>query len=268
MSKQAVYTHGHAASVLRSHSNRNIDNSAAYLAPELQPGLCLLDVGSGPGTITADFAKRLRQGEVTAVETTPDALALTQKECERQGVTNVVFSVGDAQALPFDDDSFDVVHAHQVLQHLGDPVQALREMRRVCKPGGVVACRDADYDGFIWYPASAALDEWRRLYKKAAYANGGEPNAGRFLLSWAQEAGFTQITPSSSTWCVATPAAREWWGGMWEKRILESRIADQLLDAGWASQGELQAISRAWGEWRDAADGWLSVPHGEILCRV
>src|ERR1700753_2142614 len=97
MSSNGVYTHGHAESVLRSHRTRTAQNSAAYLLPQLRPGLDLLDIGSGPGTIN-------------------------------------------------------VVHAHQVLQHVAGPVAALREMMRVCRPGGVVAARDADYRGFTWYP--------------------------------------------------------------------------------------------------------------------
>jgi hypothetical protein len=56
---RATYTHGHHESVLRSHAWRTVENSAAYLVPHLRPGLSLLDVGSGPGTITVDLAERL-----------------------------------------------------------------------------------------------------------------------------------------------------------------------------------------------------------------
>src|SRR5699024_5722885 len=205
-----IYTHGHHDSVLRSHSNRNIDNSAAYMAAWLQPGLSLLDVGSGPGTITADFAQRLAPGRVTALEINDDAVALTRAEIERQGLDNVTYRTGDVHDLPLADDCFNIVHAHQLLQHVGDPVQALCEMRRVCKPGGIVAVCDSDYAGFIWYPELPALDDWMRFYQQAARANGGEPNAGRYLLSWAQRAGFADITPSTSTWCLATPDKRQW----------------------------------------------------------
>lgn len=148
----SAYTHGHAESVLRSHRARTAANSAAYLLPHLQPGQRLLDVGAGPGTITADLARLVAPGRVTALETSDAVVALTREGVEASGVENVDYLAGDVHALDLPDDSFDVVHAHQVLQHLPDPVQALREMVRVCRPGGVVAVRDADYSAFTWYP--------------------------------------------------------------------------------------------------------------------
>ena len=66
------YTHGHAESVLRSHRTRTAENSAAYLLPQLRAGQRLLDVGSGPGTITVDLAERIAPGRVTALETTKE----------------------------------------------------------------------------------------------------------------------------------------------------------------------------------------------------
>jgi SAM-dependent methyltransferase len=171
-------------------------------------------------------------------------------------------------ALPFEDGSFDVVHAHQVLQHIGDPVRALREMRRVAKPGGLVAARDSDYAGFTWYPQLPLLDEWLDLYRAAARRNGGEPDAGRRLLSWARKAGFDQVVASSSTWCFATPEDREYWGGMWADRIVASDLARQLVREGAADDETLQAISAAWRQWVADGDGWISLLHAEILGAV
>lgn len=262
------YTHGHSAPVLRSHRTRTAENSAAYLLPELRPGQRLLDVGSGPGTITVDLAERIAPGRVTALETSEDALQLTRAEAERAGCSTIDFAVGDVHALDFPSDSFDVVHAHQVLQHVADPVGALREMIRVCKPGGVVAARDGDYSGFTWYPASPGLDRWLELYLAAARANGGEPDAGRRLLAWAHAAGSTDATASASVWCYATPESRAEWGGMWAERIVGSAIAEQLVDSQLASHDDLQEISQAWRDWAAAPDGWISVLHGEVLIRV
>ncbi|MGO2933410.1 class I SAM-dependent methyltransferase [Microbacterium sp.] len=262
----ATYTHGHHESVLRSHTNRTIANSAEYLRPHLHAGARLLDVGAGPGTITMDFAGRV--AHVTATEIGTAELALSQSLAAERGVQNVDFAVEDVHALSFADDSFDIVHTHQVLQHVADPVQALREMRRVTKPGGIVAARDADYAGFIWFPMLPELNEWLRLYREAARANGGEPDAGRRLLSWARAAGFEDVTATASTWCYATPAERAWWGGMWADRILESALARQLVDSAMATRRELEQISAAWRRWADDGDGWYIVPHGEIIARV
>ncbi|HEY3504913.1 MAG TPA: methyltransferase domain-containing protein [Actinocatenispora sp.] len=264
--KKTAYTHGHHESVLRSHRWRTAENSAAYLLPHLDPGQALLDVGCGPGTITADLAARVRT--VTALETTDDALSLARKEIGARGIGTVSYAVGDVHALDLPDGSFDVVHAHQVLQHVADPVRALREMRRVCAPGGVVAARDSDYAGFVWYPELPELTEWLALYRKLARANGGEPDAGRRMLSWARRAGFADVTATSSTWCFATPEDREWWGGMWADRIVHSAIARQAVDSGAATAADLARISAAWRSWAADPDGWISVVHGEILCRT
>lgn len=262
----ARYTHGHHESVLRSHNTRDISNSAEYLRPHLGPSTRLLDIGAGPGTITVDFARVV--GRVTATEIDDSALSLSRALAESRGITNIDFSIADVHALSFADAAFDVVHAHQVLQHVSDPVQALREMRRVTAPGGVVAARDADYAGFIWFPLLPELDRWLELYSAAARANGGEPDAGRRLLSWARQAGFDDVTATASTWCYATPEKRDWWGGMWADRIVESALARQLVSEELATAADLRAISDAWKQWADAEDAWYLVPHGEILCRV
>lgn len=262
----AIYTHGHHESVLRSHSSRDISNSAEYLRPHLTETARLLDVGAGPGSITVDLAGVV--SHVTAIEIDENALSLARGLAASRGLSNLDFAVEDVHALSFADDSFDIVHAHQVLQHVGDPVQALREMRRVTAPGGVVAARDADYAGFIWFPLLPELDHWLDLYRRAARANGGEPDAGRRLLAWARAAGFDDVTATTSTWTYATPEDRAWWGGMWADRILESALARQLVDSDLATASDLQAISDAWKRWADDGDGWYLVPHGEIIARA
>ena len=69
-----MYTHGHHESVLRSHRWRTAENSAAYLLSDLKPGLSLLDVGCGPGSMTADFAQRLNPGRVCGIDSSSDVI--------------------------------------------------------------------------------------------------------------------------------------------------------------------------------------------------
>ncbi len=264
---QETYTHGHAESVLRSHATRTVANSAAYLIPHLRPGASVLDVGCGPGTITADMAVRVAPGRVVGIEPTPGPLDGARAHAELVGAGNVELGVGDVYALDLPDDTFDVVHAHQVLQHLGDPVGALREMLRVCRPDGVVAARDADYAAMTWFPADPRLDRWLAIYRAVAHGNGAEPDAGRRLLAWANAAGATEVTASASVWCYATPSERAWWAGMWADRILTSAITRQAVDGGYADEVELRDISAAWRAWAAEDDGWFAIVHGEILCR-
>lgn len=258
-----VYTHGHHESVLRSHRWRTVDNSASYLVPHLRPGIELLDVGCGPGTITADFARRVAPGRVVGIDRSP---GIVDDARAGSAEANADYAVGDVYALEFADDSFDVVHAHQVLQHLTDPVAALREMGRVCRPSGVVAARDSDYGAKTWFPASPWLDRWLDMYRRVARGNGAEPDGGRHILSWAQRAGFMSVVPTASAWCFATPHDRAWWGELWAVRIVESDLARQAVDGGYATTAELASMAVAWREWADHDDGWFVVVHGEVLC--
>ena len=267
-SPEHVYTLGHDEPVLRSHRSRTAQNSAFYLLPQLRPGMSLLDVGCGAGTITVDLANIVAPGIVTAMETTEAELAFARAEVAARKCPNVVFAAGDVHDLEFADNYFDVVHAHQVLQHVHDPVRALREMVRVCKPGGTVAVRDTDYSAWAWFPADAHLDQWRDLYVSAARSNGGEPDAGRRLLAWAHAAGCRNVTTTTSTWCYADPDSRRAWGDAWADRIVNSRIATQLLNDGVATPSDLQRISAAWRGWAEHDDGWISILHTEILISV
>jgi ubiquinone/menaquinone biosynthesis C-methylase UbiE len=261
------YTHGHHESVLRSHRWRTANNSAGYLLPHLVAGQTLLDVGCGPGTITADLARLVAPGVVTAVDNAEEVLATARQTMADAGTANVVVGKGDVYHLAFPDATFDVVHAHQVLQHLAHPVAALAEMWRVCRPGGLVAARDSDYPAFVWYPANDGLDRWMELYLAMARANGAEPAAGRRLLSWARQAGFSDIQPSASTWCYATPGERRWWAGLWADRVVASAFADQAVEDDGASMDDLVSIAASWRAWAEEPDGWFVVVHGEVICR-
>jgi len=262
-----TYTHGHHESVLRSHTWRTAENSAGYLLAELRPGLDLLDVGCGPGTITLDLARRVAPGRVVGLDRASEVVDEANASAAERGSTGVEFRTGDVYALAFDDDSFDVVHAHQVLQHLTRPVAALAEMKRVVRRDGVVAVRDSDYAAFTWAPLDPALDRWNALYHQLTARNGAEADAGRYLLGWAQEAGFRDVRATSSTWTFADPESRRWWGDLWADRVEQSSYADQALEYGLSDRAELASIATAWRRWADARDGFFAVLHGEVLAR-
>lgn len=264
-----MITAGHSPNYscrISAHRSRTVDNSAAYLAGHLRPGMSVLDVGCGPGTITAGLAERVAPGRVVAADAAETVL--DEARANTAGLDNVEFAVADVHALDFPDGTFDVVHAHQVLQHVADPVGALREMRRVTRPGGIVAARDVDFGTVVWYPEPPEMAPWVPIYYAVARGNGGEPDAGRRLVSWARSAGFTDVTASSSSWCFSTPEEREWWSESWGGRMVASSVAEHAVEGGHATREELQRIYEGWKAWAAADDGWFSLTHGEIICRA
>lgn len=262
-----VYTHGHHESVLRSHRWRTVENSAAHLIGHLRAGTSVLDVGCGPGTITVDIAQRVAPGRVVGVDPSSDAITAAREAAHAAGVT-VDLRVGDLADVVATGETFAIVHAHQVLQHLADPVAALIDMGRACAPGGFIAARDADYASMGWAPADPDLDRWLSLYRQVHRINGGEPDAGRHLLGWAHRAGFTDVQPSASVWCFATPTDRAWWAGTWAERVTATALGTRAVELGLATTDDLAAMAGAWHRWAADDDAWFSVVHAEVLCRT
>lgn len=271
MPERAAYTHGHHESVVKSHARRTAENSAAFLLPHIQPYHHILDIGCGPGSITIGLASRVPDGQVIGCDAGSDVIEQAKKLAAPKNLTNLTFQTLDANALPFADDSFDITYAHQVLQHVGDPVAILKEMHRVTKPGGFVAARDADFRSFAWFPEDSGLDDWMTLYLKLAKANGAQPNGGRNLPAWAVQAGFRRedVRFTWDCWNYQGEEAKVY-GNSWVDRTLHSSFATTARTHRLASQEELEAISLAWKRWSDQPeeDVFLIIPNGEILCRV
>ena len=261
------YTHGHHESVLRSHQWRTADNSAAYLLDHLRAGMSLLDVGCGPGTITADFARLVAPGPVIGIDLAESVIEVARRDTAALGLSNLNFATDDVYGLSFDEGSFDVVHAHQVLQHLSDPVAALVQMRRVLREDGLLAVRDADYGGFVWYPDSPALGRWMDMYHELTTINRAEADGGRHLVAWVHAAGFDDLEVTSTNWIYHRYDERRWWGKLWADRVLHSSFAEQCLEHGLATHDELELIEQAFLDWIEDEDGVFIVPSVEVLAR-
>ena len=265
--EQAIYSHGHHSSVTTSHARRTAQDSAAFLLPHLKPHYNVLDIGCGPGSITCDLAALLTEGNIIGGDSVDSVLQQARDLAASRGLNNADFKVIDGNALSFEDETFDVVFCHQVLQHVRDPVAILKEMRRVAKPGGIVAAREADYRGFIWYPDSSILEKWGDLYERVARINGGEPNAGRRLHVWAREAGFeaSKIQGSWSSWRYAGEKALQW-GDSWAARTLESDFGLSARKEKLATDKDLEEIAQGWKTWGKEEDAAIMIPSAEVLC--
>ena len=170
-----------------AHARRRADRWAGFLLPHLRPGMRLLDVGCGPGSITRGLADAVAPGPTVGVDPDParvDGASLT-----------VVTARGEQ--LPFDDASFDAVFACAVMQHVADPEVVLREVRRVARPGAVVGIADADWDGFLVHPPDPLLDRGQEVLR--AIRSIGDPRVGKRLRHLMATAGFDRVVATART---------------------------------------------------------------------
>ena len=129
------YTMGYNEEFRQLLDRRSAATHAAHLLPHLQPGMRVLDLGCGPGTISVGLAEAVAPGELLGIDLEESQVAMARGAAEAGGHGNATFHVGDATDLPFEDDEFDAVHCHAVLMHIPDTGAALAEVRRVLKPG-------------------------------------------------------------------------------------------------------------------------------------
>jgi hypothetical protein len=105
------------------------------------------------------------------------------------------------------------------------------------------------------------------LYHRVAQRNGAEADGGRHLKKWVREAGFDQLVVTSSNWTYESDVERDWWGGLWADRVVQSDFARHALEYSLATSDELEEIAAGFRRWSLEADGVFIVPSLEVLAR-
>jgi ubiquinone/menaquinone biosynthesis C-methylase UbiE len=230
-----------------AHSRRTAERNAAFLLPHLRAGMRLIDAGCGPGSITLGLARAVAPGECVGIDASADAIEAARSRAAAEGVTNVRFEVADVTKLPFDNASFDAAFVHALLQHLPWPLDALVEMRRVLRPGGVIGVADADLDGALIAPESDALTRGASIMRRMRQ----NPHAGSNLRGLLHNAGFERAE-ASATAGARGDAASVKWDGEWNARYFEAEpMIAQAEARGWATREEMLEIAAAWRAWGD-----------------
>lgn len=165
-----------------------------------------------------------------------------------------------------EDKSFDVVHAHQVLLHLEEPVQALREMRRVARK--VVACRDGIMSKSALWPSTPLTERWLREFVRPLWRGDTrkDHDAGAKLVALAVEAGWQRedvdfdVTVETFTGEVRATGFYEW--------VVESlgRFGDGFVEEGVFTREEVERLKGEMGRWVETDGAWAGFMNGEMLC--
>ena len=188
------YTLGYDASAIAFVGRRTLESHGAFFTRYLREDMTVLDVGCGPGSITLGIAARIGKGRVIGVDLSESQVQLARESAAQQNVLNAQFRSGSAYHLPFEDAQFDAVYCHALIEHLSEPVRAMREFVRVLKPGGVMGVATPDWSGFLFGPSSPELEAAVKAYEALQVANGGDVNVGHKLSQYAVDAGFKRVT--------------------------------------------------------------------------
>lgn len=268
------YKMGYSQATTTSHASRTIHTDAAFVIPHVKPHHHVLDVGCGPGSITIGFADLVQPtagGRVVGIDAGPPVIAAATALAAARGLPreHLAFESGDVLAgLPFPDASFDVVFTSQTLTHLAGPDAvplALREMRRVLKPGGVLAARDAA--AFCFRPYEAELAAFMARFYEALRVPGP---VGARMPECLRAAGWEVEDPQKVVFgggatVVAGREKRLWWrdtlggrlvkGEPFRERWLESGISEEVIDE------HKSCLDR----WAEDENGWYGALQSEVL---
>jgi SAM-dependent methyltransferase len=232
-----------------AHSRRTAAVNAAFFLPYLKPGMSLLDVGCGPGSITIGLAEAVAPGEVIGIDISPDAITAARRLAADRGVSNVRFEVADLHRSPFPPATFDAAFAHAVLQHVPDATRAVKHLRRMLKPGGILGVADADYTGSIMAPQTRALRKAVALMQKVRRHGGGDIHIGSKLRMTLAEAGLVDIVGTATAGARGTSVATRLDGEFWAAYYSSPELVAHVTAMGWATEAELSEASVAWRHW-------------------
>jgi SAM-dependent methyltransferase len=264
-----AYSLGYEAATLRLFQQRTLTGCASFLLPYLQPGMMILDCGCGPGSLSLELAERVAPGPVVGIDREPSQLATAREAASARGLSNIRFDEADVYSLPFPDGSFDVVFSHALISHLGEPIRALAEQRRVLRPEGLVAVSENDTGTMVCSPSGSAMERVLGLVPRVLEHHGGNRLLTRHLRGALLEAGFARAEGYAGVEVYGRPAETRLLAVAWAAMVGQPAFIEAVISQGWATPtevAELPAAVREWGERPDAygavlkcgALGWIT----------
>jgi ubiquinone/menaquinone biosynthesis C-methylase UbiE len=199
---------------------RKVDPEAwveKYLARHVRPGAKILSVGCGPGVILRAAAALDRSINGVGVDISADRIQ-EAKERNREN-PQVAFVCGDAHAMEFPSDSFDLVYSRMLFEYLKEKEQAIAQMLRVCKPGGTILLQDLDGQLLWHYPEDSIVQRTAEKVVAALAVTGFDPFVGRKLFFLARNAGLRKINVQAESYHLIAGEADPQILKQWELKL-------------------------------------------------
>lgn len=267
------YSWGHGKEMTNRMGQRTAEIHAAFFLPHLEPGMKVLDCGCGPGSITTGIAQKVAPGETLGIDVEERLIEIAQVNTENLETTNLRFAVGSVYELTFADKYFDAVFSHALLEHINDPIKALKEMARVLRPGGVMGVRETDKSGRLLWPPLKELQKGWELTDRLVEHNGGDSGIGKRLRSMLCQVGLKDVEASASYDSHGRQETVDFWVNL-VTSLRESEPIHQVVELGWSTQNEIDEIVAAYRQWAKdpgaflahawcEAIGWKEHPYGK-----
>jgi SAM-dependent methyltransferase len=263
MSTAEIYTQQANPAFEAELAARTASRDAAFLLPHLRPGMRVLDVGCGPGSITLGLAEAVSPGEVVGVDIQPVQVEQARALAACREVRNVRFEAASVYALSFPDRCFDAAFANGVVMHLAEPVRALAELGRVLRPGGIAGVRDPDFGASLYAPMTPLLERLLALRVQVRRHNRGDPFRPRHYRRLLLEAGFTRAEAGASVEAAGC-AAKTGRHAAFLKAMLQG-FAPTLRAQGWLDQAAIDAMAAGIDTWARRPDAFYATTWCEAL---
>ena len=237
------YVHGYS-----EREDRRLRDQSQTLAELLHhdslypAGSRVLEAGCGVGAQTVLLARNSPGAQFTSVDVSPVSVQAAQAAVRRAGFTNVAFRTANIFQLPFPRASFDHVFVCFVLEHLAEPIRALRHLEAVLKPGGTLTVIEGDHGSTLFHPHSEAAWKTIQCLIDLQAEAGGDALIGRRLFPLLRAAGFREVTVSPRF--VYVDASRPTWVEGFTRNTylaMVEGVRERALAAGLIDR-------RAWGK--------------------
>lgn len=253
------YAPGYAQVRIEFQRQRRADTHTAFFLPNLREDARILDCGCGTGSITNDLATKAHRGFSIGVDIAESQVRIARRAARDSGSTNAFYEQQDACDLEFSDGTFDVVLAHALMDHVLDSAQAVREMVRVLRPGGILALRSPDWSKLLI--ASDCSDGHRCVqhYLDRIRTCGGDPAVSGKFEALLRSVGMRDIRLSCSveTHHPATLFAR----------AVCAALTNVTSGAAGNSSSHTRTSCQSFCKWASASDSRIAETWNEALAR-